>query len=54
MRRPETDWEQIHTARVRVGWSSRRPAEVIEQETDDEYVQQRRNASRISTRNRRK
>ncbi len=36
MRRPETDWEQIQTARVRVGWSNRRPMEVMEQEINDE------------------
>ncbi len=36
MRRPETDWEQIQVARVRIGFTRRRPAESIEAEMGDE------------------
>lgn len=36
MRRTETDWEQIQAARVRIGWSNRRPEEMIEAEMGDE------------------
>ena len=35
IRRPDEQWEQ-GANKCRVGWSSRRPAEVIETETEDE------------------
>ena len=36
MRRPEEQWEMMEQARVRPGWSSRRPESDIEQELQDE------------------
>ena len=49
MRRSNEQWEQ-GADKCRAGWHIRRPAENIEQEMEDEYIRQRRNVARISTR----
>ena len=36
IRKPQQQIEDMEQARVRPGWNSRRPAEVIETETEDE------------------